>query len=172
MTAYHDEINRWRVARDEFFREHYASPLSNEAMAQFGGLAYFDIDDSLAFTVTLEPATEEAIPIDSSTGGVSNYRIAGIVTVPFPEGPVSLLALRGEDEDYIPFRDATCGDGSYVGGRYVSLDPRPDGSLRVDFNRTINPYCAYDPDFSCPLPPRQNRLERRIAAGEKDFATT
>ncbi|MBT8197021.1 MAG: DUF1684 domain-containing protein, partial [Acidimicrobiia bacterium] len=39
----------------------------------------------------------------------------------------------------------------------------------VDFNRAINPYCAYDPDFSCPLPPATNWLPFPIEAGELDF---
>lgn len=32
-----------------------------------------------------------------------------------------------------------------------------------------NPYCAYSPSFSCPLPPRENWLNVTIRAGEKDY---
>jgi uncharacterized protein (DUF1684 family) len=170
MHDYHAEITRWRAERDRFFGEHYASPLSDEVIATFEGLDYFEIDERLVFSAVVRPESAATIGIDSSTGSVSHYPIAGVVDVPFPDGVVSLLALQGEeDEAFIPFRDVTCGLDSYGAGRYVSINIESDGSCIVDFNRAINPYCAYDPEFSCPLPPRGNWLERPIAAGEKDF---
>ena len=42
-----------------------------------------------------------------------------------------------------------------------------DGKVVIDFNRATNPPCAFTPYATCPLPPRQNRLPVRIAAGEK-----
>lgn len=169
--GYHQAIATWRRERDLFFGEHYASPLSEEAMEDFAGLDYFAVDESLVFVAQFRPADLGKIAIDSSTGGSSDYRIAGVVEVPFADGTVSLIALRGEEgAAYIPFRDDTCGAGSYQGGRYLSIDVDEAGACVVDFNRTINPYCAYDPEFSCPLPPPQNWLSRPIAAGEKDFS--
>ena len=43
------------------------------------------------------------------------------------------------------------------------------GHLHVDFNLAYNPYCAYNDRWSCPIPPRQNRISVRIEAGEKKF---
>jgi hypothetical protein len=37
----------------------------------------------------------------------------------------------------------------------------------VDFNRAYNPTCTYNPEFACPLPPEENRLDVPIPAGEK-----
>lgn len=170
LRVYRDEINRWRAERDEFFGEHYASPLSEEAMESFQGLDYFDIDERLVFSGLMQNSVESTMGIDSSTGSVSEYPVAGVVEVAFGQDVVPLVALRGEeDEAFIPFRDTTCGAGSYGGGRYVAVDIGSDGSCIVDFNRAINPYCAYDPDFSCPLPPPQNWLDRPIAAGERAY---
>jgi uncharacterized protein (DUF1684 family) len=39
----------------------------------------------------------------------------------------------------------------------------------VDFNRAYNPPCAFNPHTTCPLPPRQNRLPVRVAAGEQKY---
>jgi len=39
----------------------------------------------------------------------------------------------------------------------------------VDFNLAYNPYCAYNENWSCPLPPRANRISVRIEAGEKKY---
>ncbi|KJJ38268.1 DUF1684 domain-containing protein [Aequorivita vladivostokensis] len=74
-----------------------------------------------------------------------------------------------EDYLFLPFTDLTSGDGSYGGGRF--LDQRiPEGdTIIIDFNKTYNPYCAYSPRFSCPIPPKENDLLIRIEAGVKDF---
>ncbi|WP_313111240.1 DUF1684 domain-containing protein [Aequorivita sediminis] len=74
-----------------------------------------------------------------------------------------------EDYLFLPFTDLTSGDGSYGGGRY--LDQRiPEGdTFVIDFNKAYNPYCAYNPKYSCPIPPKENDLLIRIEAGVKDF---
>jgi uncharacterized protein len=35
----------------------------------------------------------------------------------------------------------------------------------LDFNEAYNPYCAFSPYAACPIPPRENHLPIRIAAG-------
>jgi uncharacterized protein len=37
----------------------------------------------------------------------------------------------------------------------------------LDFNYAYNPSCAYDPRWSCPLAPPQNRLTMAVEAGER-----
>jgi uncharacterized protein (DUF1684 family) len=39
--------------------------------------------------------------------------------------------------------------------------------LVLDFNYAYNPSCSYDPRWSCPLAPLENRLEAPIRAGER-----
>jgi uncharacterized protein (DUF1684 family) len=40
----------------------------------------------------------------------------------------------------------------------------------LDFNFAYNPSCAYNPRWTCPLPPRQSRLPLAVTAGEHTFA--
>jgi TonB family protein len=42
-------------------------------------------------------------------------------------------------------------------------------SVWVDFNRAYNPYCAYGDGYSCPIPPKENKLPVRVEAGVKDY---
>jgi uncharacterized protein (DUF1684 family) len=49
----------------------------------------------------------------------------------------------------------------------MNLDPSPSGIYIVDFNIAYNPYCYYNPEYDCPLPPRENRLAVPIRAGER-----
>jgi uncharacterized protein (DUF1684 family) len=44
-----------------------------------------------------------------------------------------------------------------------------DGRVELDFNKAYNPPCAFTAYATCPLPPAENKLDVRIAAGEKKF---
>jgi uncharacterized protein (DUF1684 family) len=39
----------------------------------------------------------------------------------------------------------------------------------LDFNKAVNPPCAFTAYATCPLPPVENRLPVRIEAGEKKY---
>ena len=163
-----DSLLKERVARNAHFRSHYASPIPEEHLPAFNGLSYFAPAPEWSLSGEFT-ARSGKIEIVSSTGRTTAYRIAGSVRIDIQGESFDLLVLHGEEDDrYVPFRDATCGDESYGGGRYVSVS-MDNGSAHVDFNRAVNPWCAYDDEFSCPLPPPQNRLPMRIEAGEKDY---
>jgi uncharacterized protein len=76
-------------------------------------------------------------------------------------------------------RDATCGQESFGGGRYLTdtakgtfgrgLRLAGDGELVLDFNYLYNPSCAYDARWLCPLAPAENRVRAPIRAGEQRF---
>lgn len=42
-----------------------------------------------------------------------------------------------------------------------------DGSITVDFNRTVLPPCAFADHFICPFPPPGNTLPFEVAVGER-----
>jgi len=73
---------------------------------------------------------------------------------------------------FIPFRDATSGVETYASGRYIDLQENTSGKYELDFNRAYNPYCAYNSEFSCPIPPVENTLGVAIRAGEKKYASS
>ena len=167
--AYLEELAKWRSDRDDFFANHYATPLSDEAIARFAGIRYFEPDPALVFKGSLD-GMDSRIEIESSTGSTSQYPAAGTVDLPFPRGSSELWLLHGEDgEFFLPFRDVTSGLTTYSGGRYVVVTKAGGNVVTVDFNRATNPYCAFDPDFSCPLPPPGNSLPFAVAAGEMDY---
>ena len=88
---------------------------------------------------------------------------------------VRLKAFRREDPDVIrdflliPFKDSTNGTETYGGGRYIEIELPVSSEVVLDFNRSINPWCAYDPQYACPIPPRENHLQLAIRAGEKVY---
>ena len=78
------------------------------------------------------------------------------------------FAAGSSDSVFVPFLDGTSGKESYGTDRYLDLDPDPgDDTYVLDFNLAYHPSCVYDPRFSCPLTPAENRLPVRIEAGER-----
>jgi uncharacterized protein (DUF1684 family) len=70
--------------------------------------------------------------------------------------------------------DKTSKTATYGGGRFLHTG-LPDhgldqpGNLVLDFNQLENPPCAYTEYATCPLPPKQNRLEIGLEAGEMRY---
>ena len=71
-------------------------------------------------------------------------------------------------------RDTTSTTTTYGAGRFLYSE-LPDhgvdqpGEVWLDFNRLVNPPCAFTAYATCPLPPPQNRLSVPIPAGEKRY---
>ena len=87
-------------------------------------------------------------------------------------GHEAARAGSGEEDFSLFFTDATTGKESYKVGRYLDAEPLPDGRYVLDFNRAYSPACAYSDHYNCPIPPRENRLDVAVRAGEMDPHTT
>lgn len=76
-----------------------------------------------------------------------------------------------EDKKYlVMFQDRTSGTTTYSGGRFLYIDPPDeDGKVILNFNRAVNPPCAYTVYATCPLPPAENWLDASIEAGERAY---
>jgi uncharacterized protein (DUF1684 family) len=166
------ELEEFRKEKDEFFRSDPRSPLSREQKRGFSGLNYYPENDALRFDVTAEPFSEHShVQMQTSTGDVQDYVKYGTFDFEVDGQPAELTIYASEDgEAFVPFADATSGAETYGAGRYLELEYLGEDRFHVDFNLAYNPWCAYSPDYSCPIPPKENRLEVPIRAGEKDFA--
>jgi len=165
----HEHLLNQRAERDRFFAEHYASPLPDEHRAEFTGLDYFPPDDAWVIAGSYEATEPHKVAVPSTAGVESPYTMVGTVALEIGGTPYRLTVLDdGDGQRFIPFRDGTSGDESYGGGRYVGVDPA-DGSVTIDFNTARNPYCVYDEEFVCPLPPPDNWIAEPIPAGEKMY---
>lgn len=83
---------------------------------------------------------------------------------------VKLYPTRDEKRLFFIFRDKTSGHGTYGAGRFLYADLPKNGSVVMDLNKIENPPCAFTPFATCPLPPKENRLDLKIEAGERDYS--
>ena len=138
----------------------------------FHGLDYFPVDLAWRLDAAFERFDEpREISISNVVGTTSNLLATGEVVFELDGERRSLLPLVGDPEDtelWLIFQDRTSGKETY-GFRYLYAELK-DGRVDLDFNRTYNPPCAFTPYATCPLPPRENRIDARIEAGEKIYA--
>jgi uncharacterized protein len=168
----------WRAGRDRLFAGHSQSPLGADALPGFEALRFFPYDPAFRVTGTVVATEPTVREIDSSTGERIRFRQFGLVEFELSgEQSLPLYWLEGYGGGlFLPFADLTSGRDSYGGGRYL-LDTvkgadlgGQDRRLVLDFNFAYNPSCAYDPRWTCTLPPRQSRLGIAVTAGEHAFA--
>jgi uncharacterized protein len=170
---YTAKIAAVREAKDESFKSDAESPVPADKKASLLPLSYFPIDESYAVPATLEPVAERTrIQVPTSTGKIRNIERVGTLKFSLQGKPMRLTAFVDVESPqvnrlFVPFADQTSGSETYAAGRYMELDPTPTGIYVVDFNIAYNPYCYYSPEFDCPYPPKENRLDAAIRAGER-----
>ena len=166
------ELANFRKHKDHFFKTDAQSPLTPEQQKTFRGLVYFPEKPALRFELPLEKyAQPEHILMQTSTGAAQDSIRAGQIhfRVNGQDATLQVYASEHGNDYFIPFVDATAPAETYGAGRYLEPQDLGNGNLRVDLNLAYNPYCAYNERWSCPIPPKKNRLNIRIEAGEKKF---
>lgn len=175
LISLRDGIAEWHSANGE------SQVLRSDAdgaptVISYDTLSFFVIerDGKLAVRVRDSDATArhhfagiDSFPFDPSwcvdarwDGSRAHFEIAG---QPCSLGPQNVEAKTLQ----FVFGDSTSGRETYGGGRFLFV-PAPAGqTLRLDFNRAINPPCVFTPYATCPLPAPENRLKVAVTAGEK-----
>jgi len=165
-------IESFRQHKDEFFLKGDGSPLGPDQRAVFAGLNYYPERPDLQFVVTVTPSEAGGrVVLSTTTDEMQEYLVVGTFQIDIDQLPVTLTLLRDPSRGrlFLPFRDGTADSETYAQGRYLDPQERPDGSITVDFNYAYNPYCAYNDQWSCPLPPASNYCDVAIRAGEMRF---
>ncbi len=169
----------FRAEKDELFRSHSESPLPTERRIGFRGLPYWPHDVGARLVARFSPVPSEApANIETSTGDAIRFSQIGWLDFAYAGRDCRLGAywIHGYAGGlFVPFRDATSGHETYGGGRYLldtikSADlgsEHEEATVVLDFNYAYHPSCTYDPQWSCPLAPRDNWLEIPIQSGER-----
>ncbi len=113
--------------------------------------------------------TVRKIEIPTVTGGTEINSCPGELIFRIGGEKYRLLPFSEGNDFFIIFADKTNGIETYGNGRfmYASL-PDKYNKVILDFNKAYNPPCAFSPFATCPMPPRENILDLKIEAGEKE----
>ena len=165
------DVEKFRREKDETLRNSDESPIKDKAA--FKGLNYYPFNKEYIVDFVLEKAAKaETVELKMTDGTTEKLIFFGFIKAKFKSFSLKLKLYQHEDGNFfLPFKDKTAPTETYGGGRFLDLPLTniKNNRLRVDFNLAYNPYCAYNEDFACPIPPAENTLPIRIEAGEKIF---
>lgn len=179
--AYLRRVAEQRADKDAFFKSASQSPIPARERGDFSGLRYYPPDPAyrVAAEATILPHPETVL-LGSTQGDVRPQVRYAELRFTLQGEACLLIGFTDPDagetaqvELFVPFRDATTGTETYGAGRYLEtpLLRRRDGSpfAWLDFNLAYSPWCAYNPAYSCTLPPPENRLPVSVRAGERVY---
>jgi uncharacterized protein (DUF1684 family) len=159
------------------YRNPTESPLPPEVRVKFTGLAFFPNNYTACVLARfVRDSSQAPVAMPTSTSRRPLYQKYGVLHFELEGKRLQLTVYQSLDllqksgyQDYlfVPFTDQTNGLTSYGGGRYLDLrlGQIQQGHIVLNFNQAYNPFCAYSPQYSCPVPPSENRLPVAVNAG-------
>lgn len=155
------------------------SPLTDEDFKTFKSLDFYPINDKFIIEAKfIRTKKEKVFKMKTSTSRLPEYKKYGELLFTIDGVDCKLNIYQNIDlnkkpgfDDYLflPFSDLTSGKETYIGGRYVDLRIQKGSTWKIDFNKSYNPYCAYNHEYSCPIVPLENDLNVSILVGVKKF---
>ena len=174
IQSFHDALNAE-------FRDPETSPLPDRHRMRFETLDFYEPDTTFRVWARFM-RTPNALPfaMPTTTSRTSTEVVYGLAELTLQDTTIQLELYRNvsgepdtaKDDLFLPFLDATNGESTYAGGRYLDVPIPISDSILIDFNKAYNPYCVYNKKYSCPLVPRVNTMPLSVEAGVKDFEPT
>ncbi|MFC4739212.1 DUF1684 domain-containing protein [Flavobacterium ponti] len=161
------------------FADSLHSPLTNEDRLHFERLDFFPIDEKYIVKAKfVKLKKQKPFDMPTTTARKPKYIKYGELHFTIDSKDLVLTVYKNIDlskrkgfKDYLflPFLDETNGNETYGGGRFLDMRIPKSDEVIIDFNKAYNPYCAYNPEYSCPIVPLENELAVEIKAGVKKF---
>ena len=174
-----EEIEQYQYELNVYYSDVKTSPLKKKDLKKFKKLSFFPTDKNYRVVANFERTPNEPIfEMQTSTERLPLYAQYGIATFTIDDKEFSLRLYQSQrskldpkyaDNLFLPFNDLTNGNESYGAGRYINVKVPKGDTIIIDFNKAYNPYCAYNDQYSCPIPPRENDLGVEIKAGVLSF---
>lgn len=146
------------------------SPIAN--LTNFSGFKYYEPNVDYRIEAEFKGTADNGqVMIMMTDSTQSEIKKAGEATF-LLNGENYTVSLFDEGKIYLlPFRDLTNGKETYGGGRYINIpkDKLVGDKIEIDFNNAHNFYCAYNENFICPIPPKENFIQAEIKVGEKVY---
>lgn len=172
-------VKQFQQQLNKEYADAKTSPLEAKDLAIFKSLDFYPINEKFYVVAQLvRTPKEKPFKMKTSTArtpkfikyGEAHFVIEGThfklnlyQDLEFSKDP------KYKNDLFLPFFDETSGKESYIGGKYIDLKIPKGNTIVIDFNMSYNPYCAYNPNYSCPRVPLENDLKIAIRAGVKKF---
>ena len=173
LSAYSKKVMQYRDSTSAMFLSGANGVLEKKDLSPSGRLKYFAPDEAFRVAATFAPIQNgEVLKMETSTDRRPEYKRFGALSFKLGDADLVLTLYQNvEQPEYLfcPFKDLTNGAVTYGAGRYLDFALADLENPVLDFNYAYNPYCAYNHEYSCPIPPSENHLKVPIPAGEKKW---
>ena len=140
---------------------------NSAAPGAFPGIEYFPAQPAWRIVADWVPQTG-TMTVDTTGDIPTDVEVTHKAVFTHDGQTFELIATHGTPEaPQFVLRDPTSRDSTYQASRFLYGEEVTDTTIVLDFNKAINPPCAFTEFAVCPLPPPENVLPFRIEAGEK-----
>jgi len=177
VAKFNQEFENYVKEKDDYLKSDDESPLLKNDKPDFIGLHYYDYNPNFRFegSIHIYDKSDTIIIYGTKKDERPSLKF-GYFEFSFNDKKYKLqifkiLRKNSQQNDYLflGFTDETSNLETYGGGRYINLELNEVNYYVIDFNYAYNPYCAYNPKYSCAIPIRENHLQIPIEAGEKKY---
>ena len=143
------------------------SPLLKE----FSDIEMFEIDSTWKIPAEfIEYETAKEVLTPTAIGAFEKSIVLGYLAFTIGDQFFTVEPSVEEDGYFLVFGDKSNGEETYGAGRFLYIKkPNSNEQLFIDFNKAYNPPCVFTKYATCPLPRKENNLNIKILAGEKNF---
>lgn len=162
-------LEEYRKERNDFLNNSSSSPLKGSEYK----LSYYDPNVNFkVIAVVSQNEDPDTIKLATSTGNVEQFLNFAYLDFKLGRSKYSLPVYKylegiNQGDLFFCFLDQTNNTSTYPGGRYIDIEFENAKRIELDFNKSYNPYCVYNEEYSCPIPTRRNYIDMEILAGEK-----
>ncbi|HWR16673.1 MAG TPA: DUF1684 domain-containing protein [Terriglobales bacterium] len=141
----------------------------SKLLADFKGAQFYPVSQKYVVEAKFVPYDKpKKVMVPTVIGQDAEMDSPGYVEFTLLGQRQHLQALdEGAKELFFIIKDQTSGKATYGAGRFLYSELPKNGKVELDFNRAQNPPCAWTPYATCPLPPKENRMNVAVEAGEK-----
>ena len=174
-TAVVNDTKRFQTELIREYDDPSQTPLSAKAKKTFKGIHFYPFDEKYVVNAKfVRTPNEKPFQMSTSSGMRKTYVKYAEVSFVIDNKQYKLNVYQSQEllksadyKDYlfIPYTDATSGNETYEGGRYIDLNITTSDHILINFNKAYHPYCAYTDGYNCPVPPQENTLPIKIEAG-------
>ena len=162
-------LDDYRKERNDFLNNSSSSPLKGSGYK----LSYYDPNVNFkVIAVVSENVNTDTITLATSTGSIERFLDFADLSFKLGRSKYSLPVYKylegvNKGDLFFCFLDKTNSTSTYPGGRYIDIEFENAKRIELDFNKSYNPYCVYNEEYSCPIPSSENYIDMEILAGEK-----
>ncbi|TSJ47857.1 DUF1684 domain-containing protein [Fluviicola chungangensis] len=177
QDTYSDSLTR---ERKKFENRFLLQILNQEELEKHPEICFFPVDTSFIIEADFVKEVGPAFVMPMTKERTVYYRKMGTLSFKINDTLCTLnvyqnLDLAGKKKYknyyFVPFKDATTGSSTYGAGKYLDCYFSKEAKkVKLDFNTSYHPFCAYSDRYSCPIVPAENRIPVAITAGECYFS--